>query len=321
MRRLVVISLALVTSLGLMAPALGAAPFPDHIPVPDGSYPEGIAVGYGHDFYVGSLLDGSIYRGDLRTGDGEVIAPGEEGRLTVGLSFDRRSGLLWAAGVEGGFEAGVRVILAFDGRTGALIHRVVIPGAAFLNDLVVTRDAVYVTDSFADRLWKVPLTSRGAPAGAPTAIPLAGDFEYVTEGDLPLNLNGIDATPDGRTLLAVHTTLGVLYRIDPTTGHATAVDLGGASLPTADGILLHGRTLYVVQNFLNEIAVVRLDPGFTTGTVVDTITSAGFRVPTTVARFGGSLYVVNARFDDGFPPTLGGIPVTLDYDVVRVDPR
>jgi sugar lactone lactonase YvrE len=317
MRRLVIISLALVTSLGLMGPALGAPPFPDRIPVPDGSYPEGIAVGYGQDFYVGSLLDGAIYRGDLRTGDGAVLAPGAEGRITVGLSFDRRSGLLWAAGLDGGIGA----ILAFDGRTGALTHRIPIPQAGFLNDVVVTRDAVYVTDSFADRLWTVPLTNRGAPAGPGVAIELSGDFQLVTEGELPLNLNGIDVTPDGRTLLAVHTTLGVLYRIDPTTGVATAIDLGGATLPFGDGILLHGRTLYVVQNFLNEIAVVHLDPGFATGTVAGTITSEDFRIPTTVARFGGSLYAVNARFDQAFPPLFGAEPQNLDYDVVRVDPR
>jgi streptogramin lyase len=317
MRRLVIISLVLVTSLGLMGPALGAPPFPDRIPVPDGSYPEGIAVGYGQDFYVGSLLDGAIYRGDLRTGDGAVLAPGAEGRITVGLSFDRRSGLLWAAGLEQGIGA----ILAFDGRTGALTHRIPLPQAGFLNDVVVTRDAVYVTDSFADRLWTVPLTSHGAPAGPGAAIQLSGDFQLVTEGDLPLNLNGIDVTPDGRTLLAVHTSLGVLYRIDPATGDATAIDLGGATVPFGDGVLLHGRTLYVVQNFLNEIAVVRLDPRFATGTVVGTITSEDFRVPTTMARFGGSLYVVNARFDEALPPLFDAEPQDLDYDVVRVDPR
>jgi sugar lactone lactonase YvrE len=317
MRRLVIVSLVLATSLGLMAPALGAPPFPDRIPVPDGSYPEGIAVGRGLDFYVGSLLDGAIYRGDLRTGQGEVLTSGVPGRLTVGLSYDLRSGLLWAAGTDDGSGA----IFAFDGRTGAVRHQAAILPAVFLNDLVVTRDAVYVTDSFTDQLWMVPLTSRGAPAGAPASIPLSGDFQLVTEGELPLNLNGIDATPDGRTLLAVHTTLGVLYRIDPATGHASAIDLGGASLPFADGILLHGRTLYVVQNFANQIAVLRLDPSFTSGALVDTITSDDFRVPTTVARFGGSLYAVNARFDAAFPPFLGDEPQDLDYDVVRIDLR
>jgi hypothetical protein len=33
------------------------------------------------------------------------------------------------------------------------------------------------------------------------------------------------------------------------------------------------------------------------------ITSSQFEVPTTVARHGNSLAVVNAKFDTGFPPT------------------
>ena len=35
--------------------------------------PEGIAIGRRHQFSVGSLLEGAVYRGDLRTGEGEVI--------------------------------------------------------------------------------------------------------------------------------------------------------------------------------------------------------------------------------------------------------
>jgi hypothetical protein len=103
----------------------------------------------------------------------------------------------------------------------------------------------------------------------------------------------------------------VLYRIDPATGVATAVDLGGASLTSGDGLLLVGQTLYVVRNRLNQVAVVELDPGFGSGMVVDTLTSSAFDVPTTLARFAGALYAVNARF--GTPPT----PST-PYDVVRL---
>jgi sugar lactone lactonase YvrE len=123
-------------------------------------------------------------------------------------------------------------------------------------------------------------------------------------------------------LIAVHTTLGVLYRIDPTTGVATEIDLGGATVPSGDGLVLHGKTLYVVQNFLNQVAVVQHDPGFETGALVDTITSDRFRVPTTAARFGHGLYLINARFDEAFPPFLGGDPgAGLSYDVVRVQRR
>jgi hypothetical protein len=38
-----------------------------------------------------------------------------------------------------------------------------------------------------------------------------------------------------------------------------------------------------------------------------------FQVPTTVARFGCRLAVVNARFDTGFPPAAD------QYEVVLVD--
>jgi hypothetical protein len=301
-----------------MGPAVGAPAFPDRIPVPDGFFPEGIAVGHGHDFYVGSLLDGALYKGDLRTGDGVVLAPGADGRVVVGLSFDRRSGLVWGVG----FDQGAGAILAFDGATGALVHAIAVPDAGFLNDVVAAHGALYVTDSLAGVLWVVSLTNRGAPVGPATALPLAGDFEFVAEGELPINLNGIDITPDGKTLIAAHTTLGVLYRIEPTTGVASEIDLGGATVPFGDGIVLHGKTVYVVQNFPNQVAVVQLDPRFETGALIDTITSDLFRVPTTAARFGDGLYLVNARFDEAFPPFLGGDPgAGLSYDVVRVRGR
>ena len=82
-------------------------------------------------------------------------------------------------------------------------------------------------------------------------------------------------------------------------------------MPAGDGILLRGKTLYVVQNQLNQVAVIKLSSGYTSGEIVDLLTSPNFRVPTTIAAFGNTLYVVNARF--GTPPT----PDT-DYDVVRV---
>jgi sugar lactone lactonase YvrE len=318
MRRLATIVAVLAVSLASMAPAVGTPAFPDRIPVPDGSFPEGIAIGRGHDVYVGSLLDGAIYKADLRTGEGAVLASGAEGRVVVGLSFDRRSGLLWGVGLDEGAGS----IFAFDGRTGSLVHQLSVPDGGFLNDLVVAREALYVTDSLADVLWTVPLTNRGAPAGPAGALPLSGDFAFVTEGELPLNLNGIDVTASNDQLIAVHTTLGVLYRIDPATGEATEIDLGGATVPFGDGIVLHGRTLYVVQNFINQVAVVQLDPSLGTGAIVDTLSSGLFQVPTTAATFGSSLYLVNARFDAEFPPFLGGDPEAgLSYDVVRIGRR
>jgi hypothetical protein len=100
--------------------------------------------------------------------------------------------------------------------------------------------------------------------------------------------------------------------VDPESGKATAIDLGGSSVSSGDGLLLHGRILYVVRNFLNAIAVVELAPDLASGVVVDELTDPDFRIPTTIASLGHRLYVVNARFDQ--PPT----PDTA-YEIVRVD--
>jgi hypothetical protein len=313
MKRFFVLVVVAASVIAFPVPVSASQSFPTSLPLPDGFYPEAIAVGRGHDFYVGSLLDGAVYKGDLRTGQGGVFVSGVPSRLVAGLSFDGRSGLLWGVGSD----AGAGRAFVFDGRSGDQVAEIEIPGV-FLNDIVVTREAAYITDSLADVFWSIPLDRRGRPAGPAQAIPLSGDFAFVTEGDLPINLNGIAATRNGRHLVAVHSTLGLLYRIDPNTGTATQIDLGGDAVPSGDDIVLHGKTAYVVQNFLNQVAVVSLDPDLSAGQVTRFITSDLFRVPTGAARFGSSLYLVNARFDVAFPPVLGGEPMVLDYDVVRV---
>lgn len=242
-----------------------------------------------------------------------MFAEGAEGRFVAGLQHDNRSGILWGVGSEGGEG---RAFL-FDGSTGDVVDTIPVAGA-FLNDLVLTRDAAYITDSFAEVFWTIPLDNRGLPHGEPSAVPLSGDYQHVTEGEIPVNLNGIDATPDGKTLVAVHSVLGVLYRIDPETGEATEIDLGGDDVAFGDGIVLHGRTLYVVQNFPNLLAVITLAPDLLSGSIDGLISNDLFRVPTTADRFGNRLYLVNARFDEGLPPALGGEQKSLDYDVFAV---
>ena len=159
-------------------------------------------------------------------------------------------------------------------------------------------------------LERGPDATQPAPDGAPataSTVPLTGDFRLVSG----FNLNGIDATPDGKTLLVVQSATGKLFSVPAATGVTTEVRLGGAALPNGDGLLLHGRTLYVVQNQLNRIAVVSLAKGFASGAIARTITDPDFDVPTTIDRYGNRLYAVNARF--GTPPG----PST-PYSVVQV---
>lgn len=300
MRRLVLL-LAIFACLAVPA-ALAKGSFPETIPLPNGFQPEGIAVGKGDTFYVGSIPTGAVYAGSLRTGRGTVFIPGAPGRAATGLEYN--DGRLWVSGASTGKA------FVYSARSGALLSDPQLAtgaGATFINDVVVTKRAAYFTDSQRPVLYRVAFSKHGA-AGAVTTLALGGDYQHVAG---QFNLNGIDATPSGKTLLAVQSVTGKLYTIDPKTGVAKLVDLGGATLPSGDGILLHGRTLYVVQNFLNKIAVVRLSHNLTRGVVTREITDSDFDVPTTIDRFGHWLYAVNARFST--PPSPD-----KTYQVVQV---
>jgi sugar lactone lactonase YvrE len=278
--------------------------FPDVINLPVGYAPEGIATGRGTSFYAGSLANGSVYGGDLRTGEGAIVVPPQPGRISVGMKLDPRSNYLFVAGGPTGqayvYDAGTGVEVA--------LLQLAAPGANFINDVIVTRDAAYFTNSAQPYFYRVPLGPGGRLSDPATseAVMLTGDW---VQG-AGFNSNGIAATPDGSTLFIVNSGAGKLYRVDPATGVASLIDLGGESVGFGDGILLDGKTLYVVRNRLNLIAAFQMSPDFASGALTKTINDSDFNVPTTVAQFGNSLYAVNAKF--GTPSA--GTP----YEVVKV---
>lgn len=300
-KRLAFLIVALVGVLTATGPA-AAQPsvYPDVIALPDGFFPEGIAVGTGHDVYTGSLADGAIWKGDVRSGAGDILVPGTEGGVAVGMSFDNRSGSLFVAGGPTG------TAIVYDGTTGATVVQLDL-AAGFINDVIVTRTAAYFTNSFAPEIYEVPLDARGRVDGPVRTITLTGDFTFVPGG---FNANGIEATQSGDRLIVAGSSAAEIYVVDPATGAATVIDLGVAV--SGDGLVLLGRTLYVNENSLNRIAVIDLSADLSSGSVVEYLTSAAFDVPTTAARFGSSLYAVNAKF--GTPATP-----TTPYEIVRVD--
>jgi hypothetical protein len=295
-------SLALATATALavltIAGPVAAAPrFPDRIDLPNGWAPEGITAGAGNTVFVGSLANGAIWRADARTGDGSVLVPGASGMVAVGTEYEAGADRLWVAG---GPTGQVRV---YDASSGDLLETYTFSPAGFLNDLVVTHDAVYVTDSGIQQLDVIPLGPGGAlpgPADVET-LPLTGDIAFVPN---EFNANGIVAARGW--LIVVQSNTGKLFRVDPSTGETTEIDLlGGASVTFGDGLELRGSTLYVVRNQLNLVAAFKLGPQFAAALLVDEQTSAGLSVPTTAAWTAGSLYAVNARF---------GTPVTPDTE-------
>ncbi len=299
MRRLVVLMVSVLV-LGVPGTA-SAGSFPEVIPLPTGFFPEGIAIGDGTTFFTGSLVNGDIYRGDLRTGEGSLLASGP-GSPAVGMSVDRSAGTLWVAG---GPTGDVR---AYSTTSGELLADIAVtaPFLGFVNDLIVTNGAVYATDSFQPQIYEIPIDHRGRVAGAVRTVPLGGDARFAPG---QFNSNGIETTRDGKTLIVVNSFFGEIYTVDPASGNASLIDLHGAVV-NGDGLVLVGKTLYAVVGGTNGIIEIELAADLASGTVTDVISHPAFDVPTTAARFGDSLYAVNAKF--GTPPA--GTP----YEAVKV---
>jgi hypothetical protein len=288
-----------------IAPASAAQPnFPDLIQLPAGFQPEGIASGRGTSFFTGSLTAAGVYRGDFRTGEGGVFIPGN-GRTHVGMKVDPRTNYLFVAGGPSGQA------FVYDAGTGDEMRVLNAPVGGFVNDVVVTRTAAYFTNSAAPVFFRLALGSGGTLPGTAEleAVNLSGDWEQVPG----FNGNGIDATPDGSRLIIVNSAVGKLYLVDPATGYADAIELqgGDGNVRSGDGILLDGKTLYVLQNRLNRIAVISMAPDYASGVISRYITDSDFNVPTTLAEIGNSLYAVNAKF--GTPPGP-----TIPYEAVKV---
>lgn len=290
-RRAVLGGAAALAALAVTAsPATAqATDWPTEFPLPNGWLPEGIAIGSKPYAYFGSRANGGIFRVDLRTGEGKILYAGATGQIAVGLKIDR-DGLLYVAGNTG-------VARVHDSRTGEIVRSFQLSEATghFINDVSLVGDRAWFTDSRAAQLYSVP-RGRG---GAVRTLPLTGDWVQLPDVN---NANGIVSAPDGCGLIVVKSTPGELYHVDPKTGAAKKITLvGQADVVNGDGLWRIGRTLYVVQNRLNKVSVWDLDAGATTATLSATITDPRFDVPTTAARFGDRLYLVNARFTT--PPT------------------
>lgn len=275
---------------------------PDVISLPAGFRPEGIAISEGK-LYVGSIPSGRVYRADLASGEGAVLVTERVGRSSIGLKVDGRGRIFVAGGQTG-------KAFVYDAASGADLAEYILTKdtPTFINDVVLTADSAWFTDSRNQALYRVTIPADGSLGGqeAVSALALSGDLQLQPEVN---NLNGIAST--GTQLIVVQSNTGFLFNVDQASGVTRRIDLGTETVINGDGILLEGQTLYVVQNRLNQIAVVDLVPEFSRGTLRARISPPLFDVPSTMASDGGSFYLVNARF--GTPD-----PDAADFTVVRI---
>ena len=312
MKRWIAALAALLTMASLFAASPAEATgnrFPDTLELPNGFTPEGIAISRG-TAYTGSLADGSIQQIDLFRGRASEFAPSPgEDMPSIGMDTDS-FGRLWVAG--GGtafFFNATPAYRVYDLKSGDVVvdQEVEELGAAFLNDVIVTRDAAWFTDTFSPNLVKVPIDRWTGEIGEPELIGLGG--EWVQNPDGP-NANGIVASWFGTHLIVAQSAAAdgngaALYLVDTRTGETTLdaerIELD-QPLAAADGLVLRGRTLYVVGPEPGVIEITLSYP-FTKGQVTDEI-AVDAASPTTAAAFGRRLYVVDADFDNFGDPEV-----------------
>lgn len=260
--------------------------------------PEGITAVSGDSFVVGVLGNGALYRGRLGSPTLRLfLPPRTAGRDAVlGLHTDRR-GRLFVAGYDTGR------LLVYDAKSGRrLATRSVEAATAVLNDLVVTADAVYVTDSALTVVYRASID--GAEIGR-----LEPWFDPRSQGLAAHQLNGIAASPDGATLLISSEGTSALLAVDTASARGEVVDLQGATV-LADGLLLDGRTLYAVGA---GVQVLTMSRDLRSGTLLAVLRSNELHEPATLTRIEDTLLVTNlSPVRPGDPPTHGvtalGVP-------------
>ena len=302
----------ILLALPILSANAGGKAFPKIVPALEGAPPEGFTIGKGHTAYNGSI-DGSIYKVNLRNGEGETLVEAEPDFdvfagdcYKLGMRVDPRSNYLFVAGCING-DAYV-----FDADTGDEIMKYQLDDSGFsvINDIAITRDAVYFTDFGQPFIYRLPLSKNGKiPSGedAATAIPLTGDFEA---GDNLIGVfaNGIVATPDGKTLIIGHSGSSKIFKVDPTTGYADEIivdpPLLGLFESFLDGIVLYDGVLFILSSGETAagdmVQVVVLADDMLTGNRVGMITDPSMDGVASGAMHGDSLYVNNARWGE-FP--------------------
>jgi sugar lactone lactonase YvrE len=296
-------------------------------------FPEGITIDYSENtFYVGSTNGGTIFRGDITSGKVDVAVPaGAHEPMTgeLGLHLDAK-GHLWAAGGSTGY------LFAIDPGTGRVLGSFAPPDldnsflqkilrklrlsnnpGHVLNDIAIVNGTVYVTDTTAPVLWRIPADRTGTGQLEPWIDLTESPIEYVGgKGAAGANLNGIVATPDNRYLIVVQLNKGELFRIGIEDRTIHRIDLNGATVKNGDGLVLDGQKLYVVQNADQMIALVDLSDNYAKGDVRTRFTHPELKYPTTATKVGDKLLVVNAQFDRRDKPELPFSIISIPTDLI-----
>jgi len=214
----VAVPLLLLTLVAALAAPAAAAQPAQVIILPGATSAEGIAAGGGASFYAGDLVRGDIFRGNFQRGTAELFIDAPAGRMAAGMKVDVAHHLLFVAG---GFTGQAYI---YNTATGATVasYQFGPPDSSLINDVALTKDGAWFTDSFHAQLYFVPVSRAGVPAPTFRTLGLSGPAATLI-GNGAVNLNGIQATASGTTLIVAHSATAQLDTVDPATGASATI--------------------------------------------------------------------------------------------------
>lgn len=268
--------------------------------LPDGfMYPEGAAFDPTTGrVYVTSVQSGAVAVAEVGSDTATVwLEAGSDGRAMPTLGIEFGDDRVWIASMGALYEY----------RTdGTLIARHVPTGSrgGGLNDVAVTDDGVYVSDSESSLVWNLPLDASADTQLQPIDI---GAVNAKAGEDA---FNGIEALPDG-TLVVGQYMGALLFHVDPRVPSAVVIDLGdgyvnrevassGSSTREiryagTDGMSLDGNVLWTTNTYGNAVDRIMLCPTYDCGTLVAGESDPLLSFPTDVQIAGDIVLVVNAQ--------------------------
>lgn len=185
-------------------------------------------------------------------------------------------------------------LIIIDLKSGKKINDIdlsqLVPGEHFPNDLTFDKEGnAYVTDSFADAVYKVDLKGNATVFSKSELLKTAG-----------VGPNGIVFQPEG-ILLVVNNGTGALIKLpiaSPNNGTKVNID---QFFPGGDGMLLNdNNTLTLVQNGgVNKVFKIKTSDNWTSAQVTEsTSVEDRFAFPSTAAMAGSDTWIMNANFSE-----------------------
>jgi hypothetical protein len=273
-------------------------------------YPFGISVLSG-EYYATGAINGALYHGDLRHHRASVLVR-PEAAVPHG-----RNGIVSTATrlivTENG--DGPPWVSVYQRLTGRLVARFTTGDArSFLGfpGLAPNGD-VYVVDARLPRLYRIPAAAIARQRGGVQPLPIYRFLRNTAITDNPdgYGPNAVVATSDARFLVISNNPTGALFRLRLRNRSVTPLNLHGATLTGAAGMVLtDADVLYVVRFTDNSVAEVRLSDDYHQGRVVSQTRDPRFLTPGGIAIAGDRLVIANSQFaGPGTPPwTLTTLP-------------